>query len=108
MLTNFMGEKATSALDEAVGIPTVYSLSQNYPNPFNPATTIEYQIPKQSLVKLTIFDLLGREITTLVNEQKGAGTYSVKFEASSLSGGVYFYKLEAGNFIQTRKLLFLK
>ena len=108
MLTNFMGEKTTSAPDEAVGIPTVYSLSQNYPNPFNPATTIEYQIPKQSLVKITIFDLLGREITTLVNEQKGSGTYSVKFEASSLSGGVYFYKLEAGNFIQTRKLLFLK
>jgi hypothetical protein len=108
MLTNFMGEKTTSAPDEAVGIPTVYSLSQNYPNPFNLATTIEYQIPKQSLVKLTIFDLLGREITTLVNEQKGAGTYSVKFEASSLPSGVYFYKLTAGGYTQTRKLLLLK
>ena len=89
-------------------IPSGFTLSQNYPNPFNPATTIEYQLPKQSFVKLKIFDLLGREMATLVNDKQDAGKHAVRFDALSLTSGVYFYKLEADDFTQTRKLLLLK
>jgi hypothetical protein len=93
-----------------------FKLYQNYPNPFNPATTIKFTIPAletrhaSSLQNITlkIFDILGREIKTLVNEQKPAGTYEVQFDASQLSSGVYFYQLSAGNFIQTQKLMLLK
>lgn len=89
-------------------LPQNYSLSQNYPNPFNPSTTIKYDIPKESFVKLKIYDILGREVKTLVKEQKSAGTYKVTFEASNLSSGVYFYRIQAGNFVQTKKLILLK
>ncbi len=108
ILSNFMGEQATTAAEDVSGIPFTYSLSQNYPNPFNPSTTIEYQLPKHSFVKLKIFDLLGRELTTLVDEPKDPGKYSVRFDALSLTSGVYFSRLEAGDFTQTRKLLLLK
>jgi hypothetical protein len=108
ILTNFMGEQATTGVDDVSGIPLTYTLSQNYPNPFNPTTTIEYQLPKQAFVKLKIFDLLGREVTTLMNERNAAGKHSVRFDALSLTSGVYFYKLETDDFIQTRKLLLLK
>jgi len=108
ILEQLMGEKTTTGAEPASGIPLTYGLSQNYPNPFNPATTIEYQLPKQSFVKLKIFDLLGREIATLVNDKQDAGKHSVRFDALSLTSGVYFYKLEAGDFTQARKLLLLK
>ncbi len=88
--------------------PTSYKLSQNYPNPFNPVTKIEFAIPKQGLVTLKIFDILGREVTTLVNEVKIPGNYSIDFDASRLSSGTYFYKLSAGNFIETKKMLLIK
>jgi len=96
--------------------PQNYFLHQNYPNPFNPSTTILYSIPsviasetKQSqLVTLTVYDVLGNEVATLVNEEKPAGSYEVTFDASQLSSGIYFYKLTAGSFIQTRKMLLLK
>jgi hypothetical protein len=89
-------------------LPSNFILSQNYPNPFNPTTIISYQLPMNSIVTLKIYDVLGRGIETLVNNRQSAGSHSVTFNASSLSSGVYFYKLEAGNFIQTKKLVVIK
>jgi hypothetical protein len=89
-------------------IPEIYSLEQNYPNPFNPSTSIEFKIPENVIVSLKIYDVLGKEVVTLINEEKNAGTYEVNFNASALSSGVYFYKLEAGNFVQTRKMVLMK
>jgi hypothetical protein len=89
-------------------VPTVYELFQNYPNPFNPNTTIKYSIPNTSKVKLTLFNLLGEEVTTLVNEEKVAGNYTIEFDAASLPSGVYFYQLQAGEYVQTRKMILLK
>jgi hypothetical protein len=89
-------------------VPTDYSLSQNYPNPFNPTTTINYQLPTTSYVSLKVYDAIGREITTLVNELKNAGNYTATFNASQLSSGLYFYVLKAGSFTSTRKMLLLK
>ena len=89
-------------------IPEIYSLEQNYPNPFNPITSIEFKIPENAIVSLKIYDVLGKEVVTLMNEEKNAGTYEVNFNASALSSGVYFYKLEAGNFVQTRKMVLMK
>jgi len=98
---------ATDVDDENIVI-TDYMLSQNYPNPFNPATTIEYAVPKISKTTLKIYDILGGEITTLVNEEKHAGIYQIDWDASDLSSGIYFYQLKSGDFIQTRKMLLLK
>jgi hypothetical protein len=85
-----------------------YFLSQNYPNPFNPTTTINYQVPKTGLVSLKVYDLLGREVSTLVNEVKPAGSFEVEFNCVNLSSGVYYYKLEADGRIFTKKLLLIK
>ncbi|MEE9432207.1 MAG: T9SS type A sorting domain-containing protein [Melioribacteraceae bacterium] len=89
-------------------LPIEFSLGQNYPNPFNPTTVISYSIPTTSNVSITVFDLLGNEIATLVNENKQAGKHKVNFNASQLSNGVYFYKLEAENFIDMKKMILLK
>jgi hypothetical protein len=89
-------------------IPNNFSLSQNYPNPFNPSTTIAFDIPITSYTKLIVYDLLGREIETLVNEELKAGSYKVNFNADRLSSGVYYYKLESGDFRQTRRMVVLK
>jgi len=89
-------------------LPTDYVLKQNYPNPFNPSTMIEFSIKNNSWAKLIVYDMLGREVTTLVNENKSAGTYKVKFDASHLSSGVYLYKLETNGFTQSKKMLLLK
>lgn len=95
--------------DEPVGtVPTRFALNQNYPNPFNPSTTVQYALPTAADVSLKIYDVLGREVQTLVSERKAAGNYSVRFNAASLSSGVYFYKLQAGNFVETKKMLFVK
>jgi len=85
-----------------------YFLFQNYPNPFNPSTEISYQLPSSSYVFLKVFDVLGREVKVLVNKQETAGSYSVNFDASNLPSGVYFYRLEAGTYSNTKKLLLLK
>ncbi len=85
-----------------------FKLSQNYPNPFNPSTIINYEIPTSSLVTLKVYDLLGREVTTLVNEIKPAGKYNITFDASKYSSGVYFYRIEAGEFSQIKKMVLLK
>ena len=118
-------------LTEHPGKPTEFALRQNYPNPFNPSTIIKYDLPKASEVLLSVYDLLGREVTVLVNEKREAGYHSVTFNASGLSTGVYFYRLRArlpqrdsrggqvrlspkdvdghaGDFVQTRKFLLLR
>jgi phosphatidylserine/phosphatidylglycerophosphate/cardiolipin synthase-like enzyme len=89
-------------------IPEQYSLKQNYPNPFNPVTTINYQIPIGGIVTLKVFDILGREVRTLINEEKSAGNYSIEFNASELASGVYIYRLSSGNYKATKKLLLMK
>ncbi len=88
--------------------PVAYSLFQNYPNPFNPTTNIQFDIPKSSYVKLKIFDMLGKEITTLVNDRLQAGSYRVNWNASQYSNGVYYYNITAGDFSKTRKMILIK
>ncbi len=88
--------------------PSNFALSQNYPNPFNPSTLISFDIPKQSIVKLVVYDILGRVIKTLVDEMKSPGNYKVRFDASMLTSGVYFYRITAGNFTDSKKLLLIK
>jgi hypothetical protein len=85
-----------------------FTLSQNYPNPFNPTTTVNYQIPELSFVTLKVYDVLGNEIATLVNEEKPAGSYEVDFSGNNLTSGIYFYQLQAGEFIETKKMILLK
>ena len=87
---------------------TSFELSQNYPNPFNPSTVIGYSISAESKVTLKVFNTLGREVTTLVNAEKPAGNYEVKFDAANIPGGIYFYELKAGKFSSTRKLILVK
>jgi hypothetical protein len=89
-------------------IPEKFTLMQNYPNPFNPSTTITFSIPKNSQTSLKIFDVLGREVRTLVNEKLSAGSYNVSINASDLTSGVYFYSLRSGNFTETKKMMLLK
>ncbi|MFA5831866.1 MAG: T9SS type A sorting domain-containing protein [Bacteroidota bacterium] len=89
-------------------IPLKFSLEQNYPNPFNPSTTIRYALPSSAHVKLAIYDILGREIATLVNEEQSAGWKEVQWNASSVSSGFYFYKLSVGSFVETKKMMMVK
>lgn len=89
-------------------IPTEYSLYQNYPNPFNPLTKIQYDIPTDAKVQLKIYDILGREVKTLVNEFQNAGRYNVEFNASNFASGVYFYRIVTDNFSNTKKLMLLR
>ena len=93
---------------ENSNVPTKYQLSQNYPNPFNPTTTISYSIPQNAFVSITIYDLLGRVVKTLVNESKSAGSYNINFNASGISSGIYYYTIKANSFIETKKLVVLK
>jgi len=88
--------------------PTSFMLYNNYPNPFNPTTIIKYSIPEVSFTSLIIYNELGKEVSTLINETKSAGTYEVEFNASNLSSGVYYYKLQAGTFTETKKMILAK
>jgi hypothetical protein len=104
------------------GTPHNFSLKQNYPNPFNPSTTIPYEIPLQpsegktgtaatfgrSLVSLRVFDVIGREVAVLVNEQQSAGSYSIQWNASNVPSGMYFYRLQSGSYAVTKKIVLLK
>jgi hypothetical protein len=89
-------------------VPQDFMLLQNYPNPFNPSTTIKYELPRASQVTLSVYDILGREVSVLVNERKDAGVYEVKFDGANYASGVYFYRLQAGDFVQSKRLLLLK
>ena len=91
-----------------VNLPLKYILNQNYPNPFNPGTNILYSIPRSSNVILSVYDMLGNLITNLVNENQEAGNYLVNFNADELSSGIYYYKLQAGDFVAVKKMLLLK
>jgi Glycosyl hydrolase family 59/Secretion system C-terminal sorting domain len=101
-------ESNISSVSEIFPIPINFSLDQNYPNPFNPSTLINYHLPLSSHVTLKIYDELGREVRTLVDEVKPAGSYTVKFDASGLSSGIYFCRLQAGSYNETKKLILLK
>jgi hypothetical protein len=103
----------SNIIEAEINSPEEFSLSQNYPNPFNPTTTIQYSIPSNgkgetSNVTLKVFDVLGNEAATLVNEEKQPGVYEVEFDASQLSSGIYFYKLQTENYSSTKKMILLK
>ena len=88
--------------------PNEYGLAQNYPNPFNPTTTINYTLPNSGFTKLSVYNTIGEEVQTLVNENQSAGTYNLDFNASNLPSGLYFYSLTSGNFTQTNKMILMK
>ncbi len=98
----------SNVIEVDAGVPKQFALDQNYPNPFNPTTMIRYELPVASTVSLKVYDVLGREVATLVNERQEAGAYSVTFNANTLSSGVYFYRLQAGNFVATKKMMLVK
>lgn len=98
----------TSIQDSPSPRPDAFALSQNYPNPFNPSTTINYSLPHSGNVKLTVYNILGSKVATIVDEYKPAGNYSVKFNASNLASGIYIYRLESGSYISAKKLILLK
>jgi hypothetical protein len=99
----------TSSVAEDLHVkPVVYALEQNYPNPFNPTTVVSSQLPAASNVRLVVYDLLGREVAVLVNEQRPAGYYKDSFDASSLASGIYIYRLTAGSFVETRRMVLVK
>jgi len=106
--TKVFFENGTSSLTAVNQIPKEYALSQNYPNPFNPVTKINFALPKQGFVTLKIYDITGREIQTLVNEVKQAGHYTVDFNGAHLSSGVYFYRIQSGNFVSVKRMVLIK
>ena len=113
MWTNtWIGNKWTVGVKQISDVAQTYSLDQNYPNPFNPSTQIRYNLEKAGMVSLKVFDVLGREVVTLVNDRQETGSYSVTFDAAqsgrTLSSGVYFYRLEAGSYVSTHKMMLLK
>jgi hypothetical protein len=89
-------------------LPAGFALEQNYPNPFNPSTTIRYELPMAAEVRLSVYDVLGREVSVLVNERRGAGVHEVRFDGSRLASGIYLYRLQAGSYVQTRKLALVR
>ncbi len=98
----------TTGVNEGNELPNKFTLSQNYPNPFNPSTTISFNLPLKSYVSLKVFDVLGREVSNLVSKELTAGSYSQQWSAGNLPSGMYFYRLQAGNYSETRKLVLLK
>ena len=98
----------SSDVQDMNGIPSGFALLQNYPNPFNPTTTIQYSIPQRSNVILKVYDVLGNEVAVLVDEEKERGVYSVNFDASNFASGIYLYRLHAGSFVETKKMILLK
>ena len=95
-------------VNELPALASQFHMSQNYPNPFNPRTIVSYQVSGVSSVKLAVYDILGREVAVLVNEKKPAGTYEVMFDGSGLPSGVYIYRLVAGSFVDSKRMILLK
>jgi hypothetical protein len=104
----WIGDQWVVGVEDENDIVKSYNLFQNYPNPFNPLTQISYSLEKSGFVSLKIYDLLGREVVTLVNTEQSAGTYTVQFDASRLASGIYFYKIESGSFVKTNKMVLMK
>lgn len=102
-----VGITVITSIDNEDG-PTEFALNQNYPNPFNPSTNINYDIPEASHVTIDVFNMMGQKVATLINESKAAGSYSVTFDASQLSSGIYIYRLQSGNFLSTKKMMLIK
>jgi hypothetical protein len=98
----------TAVAEDEAGAPSGFALAQNFPNPFNPATVISFQLAVNSHVTLKVFDVNGREVAMLVDSEMAAGNHAVRFAPRDLAGGLYFYKLTAGNFSQTRKAVLIK
>jgi len=98
----------SDVVDVTVELPRVFALEQNYPNPFNPATSIKYSIPADGFVNLTVYNMLGEKVTNLINQNMKAGRYEIKFDASKYASGIYFYRLESGQFISVKKMMLLK
>ena len=89
-------------------IPTEYSISQNYPNPFNPTTKIKFGLPKAGFTRITVYDLLGRDIMTLINNELKAGYHEINIDAHNLPSGIYLYKIQSGDFTKTKKMILMK
>ena len=103
-----LSEMVTSVEKISTASPTHFSLQQNNPNPFNPSTAISFSLPSQLLLSLKVFDALGREVSTLVSEELPAGTYSKHWDAAALPSGIYFYRLQAGEYLETKRMILLK
>jgi hypothetical protein len=109
-VVNFGVDVITTGVNPSVNlqVPNEYKLEQNFPNPFNPVTEISFDIPKNGLVTLKVYDILGVEVATLVNDVKNAGRYTVNFDGTSISSGMYFYRLESNGFMATKKMMLIK
>lgn len=101
-------ESITTDVEDQLTVPIEYRLEQNYPNPFNPGTVIRFAVPEQSMVSLKVYDIIGREIATLINEERDAGWYEQSFDASALSSGIYIYRLSAGSKVFSKKMMLIK
>jgi uncharacterized cupredoxin-like copper-binding protein len=108
MMMNFRINDTTGVMQSQGDPPSEFRLHQNYPNPFNPATTIKYDLPHPSHVSLSVYDVRGREVATLLNHEQSAGTHTVQWDASGVGSGVYFYRLKVGGFAQTKRMLLLR
>jgi hypothetical protein len=97
-----------TSVEEDYSIINFYELYQNYPNPFNPVTTIKYQIPKSGIVSLKVYNILGKEIKTLVNDEKTKGRYEIRFDASNLASGVYIYRIQVNDYVSVKKMILVK
>jgi len=105
---DYVDQLLVSTGNESANIPTNFSMAQNYPNPFNPTTKINFAVPKQAFVTIKVFDVTGREIATLINGMTPAGYHSVDFNATAFASGVYFYRIEAADFSDTKRMMLIK
>ena len=106
--TCFVIDILAGANNNFTNVPNVFDLSQNYPNPFNPVTQIKYAIPEKGFVTMKVFDVLGREVSKLVNKEQSAGNYIVDFDGTNLASGIYFYKLEINSFSDVKRMMLIK
>ena len=104
----YQQQTITAVEDEENTIPTVFKLEQNYPNPFNPSTTIKFAVPERSSVLIKVYDITGSEVATIINEEMEAGWYEKSFNPKALSSGVYLYRMQAGNYVNIKKMLLIK